>query len=87
MYFDDLPFCIQVYKDGQVLEAYSDNNAAFYDRSYQMPTSPVQVFNMKFVAWNKKVGGLNCQKCKDLVIQDYLLQERESDQNVPVLLI
>lgn len=50
MYFDDLPFCIQVYKDGQVLETYSDNNAAFYDRSYQMPTSPVQVFNMKFVA-------------------------------------
>ena len=46
MHFDDLLNCIQVYKDGQVLQTYTDNNAAFYDRSYQMPTSPVQVFEI-----------------------------------------
>ena len=45
-YFDDLPYCIQVYKDGQELRAYTDNNAAFYDRSYQMPTSLVQVIEI-----------------------------------------
>ena len=50
------PFVIQVYKDGQLLETYTDNNAAFYDRSYQMPTSSVQVY-WDIVLFNMKQGG------------------------------